>query len=526
MNTIGFENYKEFAVTFNTIADEKDRYFSIDPTAPEGSLPKTGTTKDRAIRTRQIVDIAKDALTSANQTIPIEERIQLLDNLKCALTKYSARVISAFRRRWWCRILYFFGYRPHLIKEVSSTLEQAQDRLTTEKKTQEQYSPEFTSSKDSLQKVKSALETLHDPQNQDSLESVERLLQEAHTTILGLPNEVGPVFRKEITNLQARFTEIVENRKQALDQILKDAQTALTKAQNSHYEGTLEPIETLLQQARTVISSLPNKETPSFEKEIEKLQALLAEASLEINKDLDAIESIDRSITEKYTDTVNKFQENAKNLPVEKNLSRLREIDEKRTDFLFSFRSNLGKAQRGLTTLQTKADVVLAARTALEQKITQQQKEIISISDSLEEDFRKYRRPFLFFMTLNTSPLDFNEARKKANEIADLGLRGQAIAALDRIEHARDENEFLLVFDSPPPKDKNEVKKLYRTQSRIFHSDKSQEPSNKEILNTIFSIISGAKDIIMNDSIRYDTFPEKVNQQPHPTFAANNPEID
>jgi hypothetical protein len=130
MREINLQKYEQFVCSLDKVAGDNKLFLS--PGGKVGPLALKRNIKPENFKTSQIVEIAQRAIeeVDASKELLPKRREEFFNNLEQALKNYRKnRLIPAFRRRWWCKILYFFRYRPRAIQEVRRAEKSAADSL-------------------------------------------------------------------------------------------------------------------------------------------------------------------------------------------------------------------------------------------------------------------------------------------------------------------------------------------------------------------------------------------------------------
>lgn len=99
---------------------------SVD--SQEVSCFAIGMNKPNHFKIKQISQTATECfnyLASDNCSIALRERVGFLTDLKQALSSCTSRIEASISRRWWYRILHFFGYQAKCPKDIQALISSA-----------------------------------------------------------------------------------------------------------------------------------------------------------------------------------------------------------------------------------------------------------------------------------------------------------------------------------------------------------------------------------------------------------------
>jgi len=129
MNGVDFNNYEQFISQLDQVASTENCYLQRNSLLCKGSLTVVARGKDKAFRTQEILHIVRMAVATSHQALSPKRRAEFLEKAQQALKNYSNRLTKSFTSAWWRRVVYFFGYRPQLIRTIHSLLDKIGSKI-------------------------------------------------------------------------------------------------------------------------------------------------------------------------------------------------------------------------------------------------------------------------------------------------------------------------------------------------------------------------------------------------------------
>jgi len=161
MSTVNFNDCLRFAKTFNDVSGKQGVYLSRDENEP-GHFVSTET-KDKQFKTKQVFQLIDQCrhklLPEGNITVPIKDRIELLNNLNEGVRKYSTRVEEVVKRKWWYPVVRFLGYRPCRLKDIDHEKDLIQKQLAQLREVDNLLETDYNASR-RVQEYKETIEEL------------------------------------------------------------------------------------------------------------------------------------------------------------------------------------------------------------------------------------------------------------------------------------------------------------------------------------------------------------------------------
>jgi len=260
METNNFENYREFIQTFKDTS-QSNAYLSK---TEDGSFCISPTKSD-SFKTRQIVDLAHEAISSANNISPLDRPVSDLQNLHEALQSYSVRVLNKFESKWWVKVLRFFriSYRPQELKDMTTILGSVQKSLDNSQEqiraVREKYAEQLSTEKQNTDRVK---DLIQDASKSNDLSSLDQIEAEGKKTLDEAERFIAPLLDQEDFSLLFS-TEIREGHALLLNAFMTNVCKQRDLLIQRAHTDSVHKITTLIETVSTAedLSSLSQIET-------------------------------------------------------------------------------------------------------------------------------------------------------------------------------------------------------------------------------------------------------------------------